>query len=497
MKRARLIYLPIITIFAALAALMMPRPVLAVDVCQEANPGGEAGDDLPDEPAEVTGGCDSVASTLKYYLLQAGYDENAAAGLMGNISAESCGYKHTVYKNCNTLAPDGFHAYILGSNGSYTLNSAMSPNDGFGLVQWTHDNNPSRDRLLRLQKYADGEGKYITDLEIQIEFILAETTTNKYGTYYSNVLKPEALNGRSLEDVTWRVLKWYEAPASVRGSPGYGAVSQVCTDADSSWCKSFKKRLGRAQEAKNISGNCNPTTSGDSEDPGSSDPGDSGGTSDYSGPTEVPVVPTTPQDQGPTTSGSTDGALGKQSSSGMVGQYDSGIKDVVWRRDGSTVSASGCSLVSVVNAARALGHSQSQTNVSSLASWSKSNISSASWDNLKLMARHVGLSASSWLWTSKSTSDSVKIQKIRDTLASGGVVIAGGDRAGTDSSFCTSARKASGECTFTPGGHFVAFIGITADNKLVVANPGKANNRTWIFPASNVLKYSNKAIMVK
>jgi len=113
------------------------------------------------------------------------------------------------------------------------------------------------------------------------------------------------------------------------------------------------------------------------------------------------------------------------------------------------------------------------------------------------MARHVGLTVSGELWSSKSVSDSTKIAKIRSTLASGGMVIAGGDRSGTDSSFCTTVRKNSGECVFTPGGHFVAIIGITSDDKLVIANPAKANNRTWIFPASGVLKYSNKARMVK
>ena len=479
------------TTYAVLVCQTVPDPDSG---SSDDSDGSDDGDDVT-----VTGSCDGVTSTIKYYLLQAGYDDNAASGIMGNLSAESCGYRYKVFCSCsNADAEDGFKAYIQSGSG-YTLNSRMTKSCGFGLVQWTPDSNKSVDRLLRLQKYADSKGGAITDLNIQIEFMIKELTTTEINAYYYNVLRPEKLNGRSLEDTTWRVEKWYEAPGSVSGSPGYGQVNKVCDNASSSWCKSFKKRLERAQQAKQVNGNCNPTSSDGGSDSGSDDGSgddsgsDSGG--DSSGPDQVPQVDQPSQDQPTTTQ--TSGALGKQNASNMVGQYDSGIKDVVWRTDGSTVSASGCSLVSVVNSARALGASQSSINVSTLASWSKRNISSASWSNLITMAKHVGLTVGSELWSSKSTSESTKIAQIRSVLASGGVVIAGGDRAGTDSSFCTTARKNSGECVFTPGGHFVAIIGITADNKLVVANPAKANNRTWIFPASGVLKYSNKARMVR
>ena len=466
----------------------------AVLVCQTVpDPDSGSSDDSGDDGVEVTGSCDGVTSTIKYYLLQAGYDDNAASGIMGNLSAESCGYRYKVVCSCSRAdVEDGFKAYIQ-SGSSYTLNSSMTRSCGFGLVQWTPDSNKNVDRLLRLQKYADSKGGAITDLNIQIEFIIKELTTTDINAYYYNVLRPDKLNGRTLEDTTWRVEKWYEAPGSVSGSPGYGQVNKVCENASSSWCKSFKKRLERAQQAKQVNGNCNPTSGGDSDDSSGDDSDGSDG--DSSGPDQVPQVDQ-PSDDQPTTT-QTGGALGKQNVNNMVGQYDSGIKDVVWRTDGSTVSASGCSLVSVVNSARALGASQSSVNVSTLASWSKRNISSASWGNLITMAKHIGLTVGSELWSSKSTSESTKIAQIRSVLASGGVVIAGGDRAGTDSSFCTTARKNSGECVFTPGGHFVAIIGITADNKLVVANPAKANNRTWIFPASGVLKYSNKARMVR
>ena len=99
----------------------------------------------------------------------------------------------------------------------------------------------------------------------------------------------------------------------------------------------------------------------------------------------------------------------------------------------------------------------------------------------------------------RSTDTSKKISEIRSTLASGGVVIAGGDRKETkgDNVFCSRDNHiANGDCVFTPGGHWVAIIGITADDKLVIANPGQSNGDNWIFPASTVLKYSNTAYRV-
>lgn len=498
----------------------------AVKVCEVVSaPTEDDGDD--DNPPTVSGGCDSTASTLKYYLMQAGYTETAAAAIMGNISAESCGYKYKVcFCDCSKEAEDGFKAYTL-QNGSYVANQRMRIQKsngkytwcGFGLVQWTHDSNPSVDRLLRLQKYADGQGKEITDLEVQIEFIIAELTTNKYGTYYSKVLKPEILNKYSLKDATWRVEKWYEAPASVYGSPGYGAsYATVCADSTTSWCKSLVKRVERAESALALDANCNPSSDpdtpsgGDPDTPSGGDPENPSDPSDPGEPDPVPTVPETPSggdDPAPTTS---TGALGKQNVNNAISQTNSGVEKTQWLPSSSKSSkrigindnlkdccGSGCSLIAVANAYGAIhdySSGQIESFANNLASWTKTNISAPSEANMTKMVSHVGMTYKK-IWSSKSTSTSSKVAEIRSALASGGAVIAGGDRQGTDSSFCTDARKSSGECAFTPGGHYIAIIGITADDKLVVANPGKSRGKNWIFPADNVLKYSNLGYVVK
>lgn len=472
-------------------------------------------------PTVTVGGidssCGSVPADLKKALLDAGYSNAAAAGIMGNIQGESR-FRVNVVEH-GELVGDDFVAYDLVKNKrSDKLINSTGGNLGFGLAQWTTDG-----RVKSLQSYAERVGKPVVSAAAQIGYLIEELAS--YG------LSTSALKSFTVDEVTWVMLRDFETPLNVFcvGSECSGSVQNTASarhtslsdllankDSYAAAYGTFSTRLAFAKNWESLdvskcSGGASSDEGEDAPDPTPTDGG--GGSGGSSGGGESSGGGGSSGDSGggaggssggggstePTTSGGTTGALGAKNANNMVGQFDAGVKDVVWRTDGSTVGASGCSLVSVVNAARTLGHAKDSVNVSSLASWTKSRISSANWDNLKTMAKHVGLSVSSWLWSSKSTSDATKIAKIRDTLASGGVVIAGGDRAGTSSSFCTSSRLSGGECVFTPGGHFVAIIGITADNKLVIANPAKGSKSAtgWIFPASGVLKYSNKAIMVK
>lgn len=503
MRRMRLLHLSITTVIGALAVFGVASAI-KID-CPTVDTQENPVDEDPDIPTDMAD-CGDIKSTLKRYLLDAGYDNNAAAGIMGNIEHES-GYSPKKL-NGGTLVGDDFRLYINGErNRERYIDGRWR---AFGLAQWLGSRIETK-----LQEHADSLGVGVTTLKAQATFLVKQLSTDLFGNYYKQATGLDKFNGRTLQETTWIIYKHVEAPGSAtcegqsacctqsainngtcvynaKRPPGWGGVSTLIAHKEdyAAAYKSFYSRYQKAQRAAAIDvSNCHigsDSTSDDQEQPTS-------GTDPYQ-------VPTTPSggDTQPTTTGGTNGALGAQNVNGMVGQYDNDIKNVVWRTTGSTVSESGCSLVSVVNAARALGRPESSVSIRSVASWSKQHIVNPNWTNLFRMADQVNLSRSSWLWSSKSVSDSVKIQKIRDTLASGGVVIAGGDRSGTDPrSFCTTARKASGECVFSAGGHFVTFIGITADNKLVIANPAKANDRTWIFPASGVLKYSNKAIMVK
>ncbi|MBR3319720.1 C39 family peptidase [Candidatus Saccharibacteria bacterium] len=445
--------------------------------------------DIPDLDTD----CGGVPSTLKRYLLDAGYSEDAAAGIMGNIYGES-NFSPKRIQGKKQLVGDDFVAYSGGKRSSQLVNSKGN-NLGFGLAQWT-----TSGRLKKLQAYANSIGKPVASVEAQAQFIVKEMSSS-----YSKYCSPEKLNAMTMEEATWTVEKRYEIPQSTfcvgddccskedveagkctgkktnEVKPPYDVHKLESNAANHQLAySSYIHRLNGAKASKALDVS---SCQGSSGSGGSSGGGSSGGD---------PVSVVNPSEVTPTTT--TTGAAGKSSAKGLISQYDSDIRYTVWRRDKSTIGASGCSLVAVVNAATGIGKSVS---ANTLASWTKSNFSNASWDNLFKMVKHVGLSASSYLWTSKSTSESKKIEAIRSALASGGAIIASGDRSGTSYSCDEASNRDNGSCVFTPGGHFVAIVGITSDNKLVIGNPARASNKTWIFPASNALKYSNKAIMVK
>lgn len=223
--------------------------------------------------------------------------------------------------------------------------------------------------------------------------------------------------------------------------------------------------------------------------------------------------------ENPPTVGPSDGKnLGDLDSKNYYAQERATYSNDVWREDGGVIWDSGCSLIAVANAAKYLG--VTPNNPGTLATWSRRNVSVAGWTtSVKPLIKHVGLKewdGSTYLWDKYETSVETKIAKIRETLASGGVVIAGGDRNRRENPYryndkgcmyipssapdCTKSENLQkGYCVWSKCGHFVAIIGITADNKITVANAGTGRNGSASnnkLPTDYVLKVSNKAIAV-
>jgi hypothetical protein len=217
-----------------------------------------------------------------------------------------------------------------------------------------------------------------------------------------------------------------------------------------------------------------------------------------------------PPSPGPT---STSGKLGSQSSSGYWSSCQDTIKNIKWRiykagKD-ETICGSGCSLVAVANSAKKLGKTSGNT-PQNLASWSNTRITyeQTGWTSVTKILEHAGLKQSGgWLWQNYKTSTSDKIAAIRKTLAAGNVVIAGGDRQNGNpySEYygltCNGnpSLQRKGFCVFSNNGHFVTIIGITADDKLIIAGASVGKNGSSSndgLPADAVLKPSNKAIAV-
>ena len=144
------------------------------------NPGNNGGgvDDPPTSPTNpilptLTG---MVSKVAWEFLLDKGYDEYAAAGILGNVYKESTFYPNAIQGNHSGPWEDldnGTTAY------------------GVGLFQWTYYS-----RKQGFRNYITKQGTLWTDVMSQLEYFWIEVETTHIGSAPSN------LNNKSVRDAT-------------------------------------------------------------------------------------------------------------------------------------------------------------------------------------------------------------------------------------------------------------------------------------------------------
>ena len=144
-------------------------------------------------------------------LINAGFNDVAAAAAMGNLSYESGG---SGAKTINTDIVEG----------GYT-----ETNGGIGMCQWTNNNRGTEGRNTQLRKYAQSQGKTWKDEAIQIEFLITEITgqgkakgyasyqfmTKSYGgvTYSGDAVKNVENDQSKIDYATRAFAATFERPA--------------------------------------------------------------------------------------------------------------------------------------------------------------------------------------------------------------------------------------------------------------------------------------------
>jgi len=103
-----------------------------------------------------------------------GYSEEASAGVMGNLSAESAYYPMAVYVQGGSdhSQPDSFNRDLVDKFDS-THSWPLGTNDPYGIAQWL-----SGRRTSMLSK-ATSDGKSIADLPMQLEFMKSELESSE------------------------------------------------------------------------------------------------------------------------------------------------------------------------------------------------------------------------------------------------------------------------------------------------------------------------------
>ena len=136
---------------------------------------------------------------LWYGLKASGLNDYAAAGVMGNIYAESGFRSNNLQDKFNTslnMTDDEYVAAI--DNGKYK--NFVYDSAGFGLAQWTY-----RTRKQALLRRAASKKVSIADPDMQVKFLIEELAGYKN---VMNVLK----NATSIREASDAVLIHYEAP---------------------------------------------------------------------------------------------------------------------------------------------------------------------------------------------------------------------------------------------------------------------------------------------
>ena len=181
----------------------------------------------------------------------------------------------------------------------------------------------------------------------------------------------------------------------------------------------------------------------------------------------------------PTPETPTGTAVGAQSTSGYAKQNDYSckkngkwlkLKDCDWywkyRQDAPTkksdIKTSGCSFIAAVNALKYSGHINGNINdyIKELAVWTFNQKWTDGKGKINRILDHAGVDHRTLSLTGNNKND---LEAIKEELSEGNAITFYG-------------KKKNNSCTVYTGGHYVAVIGVTAENKIVVANVAKGSS---------------------
>jgi len=147
--------------------------------------------------ASGSGPSNTNAQYIVSKLVAAGYNNTAIAGIMGNLQAED-----------SQFIPEDVELQAGGRKAAPETGKIKEwsgyGKTGFGIVQWT-----STGRQEGLDNFAVSTGRRLTDIDMQIEYMIKELSSTTYNA------SPTKLNAKSVEEATFHIYRYYEGPGSV------------------------------------------------------------------------------------------------------------------------------------------------------------------------------------------------------------------------------------------------------------------------------------------
>ena len=144
---------------------------------------------------------DMTESEIFEYLVKKGLSIEGAAGLMGNIMAESGMRANNVQNSYENKVGSDVEYTSKINNRTYSKEQFCSDSCGYGLCQWTVYN-----RKLNLYEYADSVHQTIDSTKMQVDFLLEELND-----YYRRVLNVLMISN-NIKECSDIVLTQFERP---------------------------------------------------------------------------------------------------------------------------------------------------------------------------------------------------------------------------------------------------------------------------------------------
>ena len=140
------------------------------------------------------------------HLIRNGYTKAGAAGIMGNLYAESALNPSNIEnKYEKSLGSDDAYTAMINKK-TYSKNQFIHDKAGYGLAQWTYS-----DRKKKLYESTIERGRHINDVTAQLDYLVDELASDY--SEVNNILKTTS----SINDASDKMLLDFEKPAGAQG----------------------------------------------------------------------------------------------------------------------------------------------------------------------------------------------------------------------------------------------------------------------------------------
>ena len=165
----------------------------------------QIGEDVPGSPVKQKDVKDAIITVMDILIKEGGFTKEQAAGICGNIKAESAFKYWNVEDGTANVRPGGMSSDRWDSKRAYGKHYSGGKSSGIGLAQWTYS------RRYKMEKYV---GEYLADKGISAKTLKDRFLDTDPGLHSGDLSTVYGGAGNSLETYLKTIDKLFEAQCS-------------------------------------------------------------------------------------------------------------------------------------------------------------------------------------------------------------------------------------------------------------------------------------------